>query len=170
DCATAYHLLYQDDAYIPLGTTANKQGKVAGENAAGGKAEFAGIVGTAIIKVLDLEIGRTGLSKREAQQLGREVQEIKVEAYTKAHFYPGSQAATIKLLIEKASQKIVGAQIVGGAGAGKRIDVLAVAVQLGLTPFALSELDLSYAPPFSPVWDPVLTVANVAVGELEKKA
>ncbi len=169
DCATAYHLLYQDDAYVPLGTTANKQGRVAGENAAGGRAEFSGIVGTAIIKVLDLEIGRTGLSMREARQLGKEFREIKVETSTKAHFYPGSQQVTIKLLIDKASQKILGAQIVGGTGAGKRIDVLAAAVQLGLTPFALSELDLSYAPPFSPVWDPVLTAANVAVGELERK-
>lgn len=162
DCATAYHLVLKKDAYIPLGTTANKQGRIAGENAVGGKAVFQGIVGTAIIKVLDLEVGRTGLNKEEAEREGFKVRETKVEDYTKAHYYPGGGKITIKLLTNEVDNTLLGAQLVGGAGAGKRIDVLAAAVQLGLTPVQLSELDLSYAPPFSPVWDPVLVAANAA--------
>lgn len=168
DCAVGYHLLYEKDAYIPLGTTANKQGKIAGENAAGGKARFAGIIGTTIIKVMDIEIGRAGLSMREAEMLGTEVVTIKVDSRTKAGYYPGAEPITVKLLIAQDNHKVVGAQLVGGAGAGKRIDVLATAVQLGLTPYQLAELDLSYAPPFSPVWDPVLVAANVAVAKLDK--
>lgn len=162
DCATAYHLLLKDDAYIPLGTTANKQGRIAGENAVGGKSIFQGIVGTSIIKVLDLEIGRTGLNREEAARAGFKVRETTVEDHTKAHYYPGSGRITIKLLMNEKDNTLIGAQLVGGSGAGKRIDVLAAAVQLGLTPNQLSELDLSYAPPFSPVWDPVLVAANAA--------
>lgn len=169
DCAVGYHLLYEKDAYVPLGTTANKQGKIAGENAAGGRAKFAGIIGTTIIKVMNIEIGRTGLSTREAEMLGKQVMPIKVDTRTKADYYPGAEPMTVKLLVEQDTQKLVGAQLVGGTGAGKRIDVLAAAVQLGLTPYELAELDLSYAPPFSPVWDPVLVAANVAVGKLDKK-
>lgn len=167
DCASAYHIVAKEDAYIPLGTTANKQGRIAGENAAGGDIRFAGIVGTTILKVLDLEIGRTGLNEKEAEKIGKKIMGIKIKANTRAHYYPGASPITVKLLIDKETQKIIGGQIVGGTGAGKRIDVLATAVQLGLTPYQLAELDLSYAPPFSPVWDPVLVAANVAVGKLE---
>jgi NADPH-dependent 2,4-dienoyl-CoA reductase/sulfur reductase-like enzyme len=166
DCATAYHLVYKDEAYIPLGTTANKQGRVAGDNASGGNSEFPGIVGTAIMKVMEMEIGRTGLSEREAKMLNKEVQEFKIEALAKAHFYPGARKATVKILVDNKSHVIVGAQIVGGAQAAKRIDVLATAVQTGMTVNDVAKLDLSYAPPFSPVWDPVLVAANVAAGKL----
>lgn len=162
DCATAYHLVLREDAYIPLGTTANKQGRIAGENAAGGNSIFQGIVGTSIIKVLDLEVGRTGLNTEEAVRAGFKFRAIKIEDHTRAHYYPGGNQITIKLLINEEDNVIIGAQLVGGSGAGKRIDVLAAAVQLGLTPNQLSELDLSYAPPFSPVWDPVLVAANAA--------
>lgn len=162
DCATAYHLVLKGDSYIPLGTTANKQGRIAGENAAGGRSIFQGIVGTSIIKVLDLEIGRTGLNSEEALRAGFKFRDIKIEDHTRAHYYPGGNRITIKLLINEENDVIIGAQLVGGSGAGKRIDVLAAAVQLGLTPNQLSELDLSYAPPFSPVWDPVLVAANAA--------
>lgn len=169
DCATARHIVTGADVYIPLGTTANKQGKLAGENAAGGHAEFTGIVGTAIMKVMELEVSRTGLSRREADTLGMRTVEFKVDARTMASYYPSAGPMTVKILVEEGSNRLLGAQIVGRQGAGKRIDVLACSVQLGLTPFQLAELDLSYAPPFSPVWDPVLVAANVAVGKLEKK-
>ena len=166
DCATTYHLLYGGDSYIPLGTNANKQGKVAGENAAGGNEEFSGTIGTAIIKVMDLEIGRTGLSSREAQSLGKEFWEVKVQAHNKPHFYPGSGNIEVKLIIEKGTNRLLGGQIVGEAPSAKRIDVLATAIQSGLTVVDLAKLDLSYAPPFSPVWDPLLVAANVAVSKI----
>jgi len=168
DCAVHYHLVTKQDAYIPLGTTANKQGRVAGENAVGGHAEFKGIVGTAIVKVMDLEVARTGVGLAEARNLGWQVKEIDVQDVTKAGFCPATAEIAIKLLVNEADSKIIGAQIVGGSGAGKRIDVLAAAVQMGLTPKQLAELDLSYAPPFSPVWDPVLVAANVAAARLER--
>lgn len=168
DCATAWHVLYQDDAYVPLGTTANKQGRIAGENAAGGSAEFAGIVGTGIMKVMELGISRTGLNLREAEKLGLELLSVRVDATNRAHYYPEPGAGTIKLLFDREG-KVWGAQMVGSDGFAKRIDVFAAALHAGWTVEELAGLDLSYAPPYSPVWDPVLVAANVALGKLREE-
>lgn len=167
DCATAYHLLYKDNVYIPLGTTANKQGKIAGENISGGNAEFSGNIGTAIMKVMDIEIGRTGLSKNEANRLGKEVLESLISAPGKAHFYPDAGKTAVKLVVDKKTHVLLGAQIVGGPQVAKRIDVLATCIQAGMTVQEVGKLDLSYAPPFSPVWDPVLVAANAAIAKLK---
>ncbi|GAB4265942.1 FAD-dependent oxidoreductase [Thermincola ferriacetica] len=165
DCATVRHRLTGEDVYIPLGTTANKQGRVAGENAAGGNAEFAGVLGTGIAKVMNMEIARTGLSARELQQHGIEYVETVILARTKAGYYPGSEKIYIKLIAGKQDGKLWGAQIVGGAGAGKRIDVFAACMHLGATVDAVQDMDLAYAPPFSPVYDAIL----VGLTDLQKK-
>ncbi|MTI94777.1 MAG: pyridine nucleotide-disulfide oxidoreductase [Firmicutes bacterium] len=165
DCAVAWHELYQDNTYIPLGTTANKQGRIAGENVVGGQAEFAGIVGTGIVKVMELGIGRTGLSNREAETLGKELLSVRVEVNNRAGYYPQAGKGTVKLLFDHEG-KVWGAQMVGSDNFAKRIDVLAAAIQSGCSLQQLAGLDLSYSPPFSPVWDPVLVAANVALGKL----
>jgi len=166
DCATAYHMVTEKDAYIPLGTTANKQGRLAGENAAGVPSEFWGIAGTVIFKAMALECARTGLSSKEAAANGFETWTTKITSSTKASGYPGRGPITVKLIIEKGTNRILGGQVVGTTGAGKRIDVLAAVVQMKLTPVEMSHLDLAYAPPFSPVWDPLLVAANQAVSKL----
>lgn len=168
DCATAWHSLYRDDVYVPLGTTANKQGRIAGENAAGGSAEFAGIVGTGIMKVMELGIARTGLSLREADRLGLDLISVRVDTSNRAHYYPQPGKGTVKLLFDRQG-RIWGAQMNGSDGFAKRIDVVAAALQARWTVQELTGLDLSYSPPFSPVWDPVLVAANVAVSKLGKQ-
>lgn len=165
DCATVRHLLTNEDVYIPLGTTANKQGKTAGENAAGGSSEFKGVLGTGIAKVIGLEIARTGLSSREAESRGLQYIDTVVESRTAAHYYPDSSKISISLCAEVSSGKLLGGQIVGGRGAGKRIDVIAAGLHLGARVEDLLDMDLAYAPPFSPVYDPILT----ALTDLQKK-
>lgn len=166
DCATAWHHLYQDSTYIPLGTTANKQGRVAGENAVGGKAVFSGIVGTAIMKVLDLSVGRTGLNTREAETLGKSLLSVRVNVSHRAVYYPQPGKGTVKLLFSE-DGIVWGAQLVGSDSFAKRVDVFAAAIQFRCTLEELAGLDLSYSPPYSAVWDPVLVAANVALGKLK---
>ncbi|HIQ05122.1 MAG TPA: NADH oxidase, partial [Anaerolineae bacterium] len=162
DVAEAHHLVTGEPAYIPLGTTANKQGRVAGENAAGGDAAFHGIVGTAVVKVFDLEVARTGLSEQEAIRKRFDVTSVRITASSRAHYYPGHKPLHVKLIFEKESQHLLGGQIIGQEGTSKRIDIVATALHAGWTVEELRRLDLSYAPPFAPVWDPVLVAANVA--------
>lgn len=167
DCATARHLVSGKDVFIPLGTTANKQGKVAGENAAGGHVAFPGIVGTTVFKVMDLEAGRTGLSTAEATAMGRPIWEVKASTETKATYYPGWGRCTMKLIMDKETNVIVGAQIVGNETAAKRIDLLVPCVQLGLTPADLAKFDISYAPPFCHPMDVAQAAANVALSQIQ---
>ncbi|WP_353893909.1 CoA-disulfide reductase [Proteinivorax hydrogeniformans] len=168
DCTAAYHLLYEDDAYIPLGTTANKQGRLAGENIAGGNSHFQGIIGTGIMKVLDLEVGRTGLNTREAKQLEKDFYETVITIPNIAGYYPGHGKGKMKLIVEKGSGKVLGCQLVGPKGIAKRIDTVAACIHNENTIWDMAKLDLAYAPPFSPVWDPVLMAANVAINKFKK--
>ena len=165
DCAEAHHRITGRGDYIPLGTTANKQGRVAGANLGGGHAEFEGIVGTAITKVLDVYAALTGLSEKEALALGYRVQSTTIQAGSRAHYYPGVRPMHVKLVVEEGSGRLLGGQIVGDQGAGPRIDVLATALHQGMTVEELSRLDLAYVPPIAPVWDPLLVAANVALKE-----
>jgi NADPH-dependent 2,4-dienoyl-CoA reductase/sulfur reductase-like enzyme len=165
DCAQAYHRVTGRGAYIPLATTANKQGRVAGTNLGGGHAEFEGIVGTAITKVLDVYAALTGLSEKEARASGHAVQSTTIQAGSRAHYYPGVRPMHVKLVVEQGSGRLLGGQIVGDQGAGPRIDVLATALHKGMTVEELSRLDLAYVPPIAPVWDPLLVAANVALKE-----
>jgi NADPH-dependent 2,4-dienoyl-CoA reductase/sulfur reductase-like enzyme len=162
DCAEARHIVSGQPVWIPLGTTANKQGKVAGANAAGARERFAGVAGTAGFKVFDLEVGRTGLGSAEAAGLGIDVVTAISRQRSRAHGYPGSNPITTSLTVERGTGRLLGAQMAGVGVVAKRIDVLATALAAGFTVEALEDLDLSYAPPLAPVYDPVLMAATVA--------
>jgi NADPH-dependent 2,4-dienoyl-CoA reductase/sulfur reductase-like enzyme len=162
DCAEVFHLLTGRPAYIPLGSTANKQGRVAGTNAAGGEATFDGVVGTMVVRGFDLAVARTGLTAVEAQALGYAVRAPMIKAVNRSHYMPGATPIHVKLVIDDETGRLLGGQIVGHDGVAKRIDVLATALHHRLTVADLQRLDLSYAPPFAPVWDPILVAANVA--------
>lgn len=164
DCAESFHLVSRKPFHVALGTVANKQGTVAGINLAGGYATFPGVVGTAVSKICKYEVARTGLMERELQQLGLLYRTATIKSKTRAGYYPGAGWITVKLLAEQGSGRLLGGQIVGLEGAAKRIDVLATALTAGMTVQQLVDLDLSYAPPFSPVWDPVQTAARQLVG------
>jgi NADPH-dependent 2,4-dienoyl-CoA reductase/sulfur reductase-like enzyme len=160
DCVQSFHLISRRPIYIALATVANKQGHIAGINIGGGSATFPGVVGTAVTKIYDVEVARTGLQEREIKQLGWEYVSSRIEGSTRAGYYPGAGRITVKVFVEKGSGKLLGGQIVGQEGAGKRIDILATALHAGLTVQEMVHLDLSYAPPYSPVWDPVLIAAR----------
>ncbi|MGY2129708.1 FAD-dependent oxidoreductase [Blastococcus sp. SYSU DS0617] len=161
DCSQTFHRVTGEATHVALGTHANKQGRVAGSVIGGRAARFAGVLGTALTKVGELEIGRTGLCTTEAEQAGFDYRTDTIEATTKAGYYPGAEEMAIKLLSEAGSGRLLGAQLVGGPGSGKRIDVLAAAIWAGMTAEDLAGSDLSYAPPFSPTYDPVVVAARV---------
>lgn len=162
DCVESRHRMTGQSVVVALGTHANKQGRAVGTNLAGGDARFGGVLGTAITRFQDLEIARTGLTEREAAAAGLDALGVTTEASSRAHYYPGAQPMKIKLVVERGSGRLLGAQIVGGRDAGKRIDVVATALWNGMTVAEVGGMDLAYAPPFSPVWDPVLLAAGKA--------
>ena len=163
DCAEAYHLILKRNVWIPLGDTANKQGRIAGANIVGEDISFPGIVGTSATKVFDLEIARTGLGESEAEREGFDVYTTLIESNTRAHYYPGSKSIMIKLITEKVTKKLIGAQAIGGEVVAKRIDLFAMAIWAGMTLDEIAWLDLTYVPPVAPVWDPVLVAAQVGM-------
>jgi NADPH-dependent 2,4-dienoyl-CoA reductase/sulfur reductase-like enzyme len=160
DCVECFDRVARTSVHVPLGTHANKQGRVLGTNLSGGDAIFPGVVRTAITKVCDLEVARTGLREKDAQRAGLEFVTATTESTTRAGYFPGAKSMTVKVLAEKPGGRLLGAQIVGREGSAKRIDVLALALWTELTVAELAMVDLSYAPPFSPVWDPVLIAAR----------
>lgn len=164
DCTETHHRMLRRNAYVPLGTHANKQGVVLGRNLSGGDTVFPGVLGTAITRVCSLEIARTGLSEGEAEGAGFDAVAVSIDATTRAGYYPGTEPMTVKLTAERATQRLLGGQIVGGQGAAKRIDTVAAALWGGFTIDELMFADLSYAPPFSSVWDPVQVAARALAG------
>ena len=160
DCAESFHRVTGEHIHVALGTVANKQGRVAGINLGGGYATFPGVVGTAVTKLCTLEVARTGVTEKEATAAGFAYVVATADSTTRAGYYPGAQPIKIKLLAEQRSGRVLGAQIIGNEGAAKRIDVIATAVTAGMTVEDMTALDLSYAPPFAPVWDPVLIAAR----------
>ena len=155
DCASTTHLVTGAPFWVALGTVANKAGRVAGINVGGGEASLKGVLGTAMSKHCGYEVARTGLSSREAAEAGLDFRSTVIEARTRAGYYPGAEALHVKLLAEAGTGRLLGGQIVGGQGAAKRVDIIAAALTAGMTVEDLVDLDLGYAPPFSPVWDPV---------------
>ncbi|WP_028279300.1 FAD-dependent oxidoreductase [Arthrobacter sp. H5] len=160
DCTEKYHRISRRHVRIPLGTHANKEGRTAGINIGGGYATFPGIVGTAAMKICSTEVARTGLGELEAREAGFEPVSAVVESTTRAGYYPGARPIRTKLIAERGSGRLLGAQIVGEEGAAKRVDVLSVALWHGTPVEDLLNMDLAYAPPFSPLWDPVLIAAR----------
>jgi len=168
DCGESHHLVSGRKVHIALGTHANKQARVAGTNIAGGYATFPGVVGTAVTKVCDTEVARTGLNEREAAAAGFRFRSARIESTTRAGYYPGAEAITVKLLAEEGTGRVLGGQIVGREGAAKRIDVIATVLHARFDVDEMTALDLSYAPPFAPVWDPVLIAARKAAEALAR--
>ncbi len=160
DCAEHWHRVLQLPVWVPLGTTANKQGRIAGRNVAGGDDAFAGIVGTAITRVFDLEVGRTGLSEGGMREHGLDPVVATIDSTDHAGYLPDARPLTVKLVAERGTGRLLGGQAIGRNGVGKRIDVLATALYTGLTVEDLTRLDLAYAPPFNSVWDPVQVAAT----------
>ncbi len=163
DCVTSVHRVSGRPVWIALGTHANKQSRVAGINIGGGYATFPGVLGTAITRFADTEIARTGLNQREAADAGFGAIATTIETTTRAGYYPGAAPMTVRLVAERRSGRLLGAQIVGGGGAGKRIDTCAAAIAAEMTVEDVVGLDLAYAPPFSSVWDPVQQAARAAL-------
>jgi len=162
DCVEVLDLVSGQERHVPLGTHANKHGQVVGTNVGGGYATFPGVVGTAVSKVCDLEIARTGLREKDARRAGLRYVTATIESTSRAGYYPGASPMTVKMLAELRTGRLLGVQIVGREGAGKRVDIAAVALTAGMTVEQMTSLDLGYAPPFSPVWDPVLVAARKA--------
>lgn len=168
DCVGQKHLITGKDVYIPRGTTANKQGRVAGDNASGRDDVFKGVVGTAVSKIFDLTVARAGLSSAEAVGENYNFVTSTVAHPSHGHTYPNPEPEdiTIKLVMDRRTGKLLGAQMVGKIGVAKRIDVFATALQGGMTVEEISRLDLSYSPPFAPFWDSILVAANVGLRKL----
>lgn len=160
DCATHYHRIKKINDHIPLGTTANKQGRIAGANMSGHALTFNGIVGTSIIKFFDLSLGRTGISEKEAKSLNIPYKVQKSESGSHAGYYPGSEKLYLKIIYHQETRKLLGGQIIGKAGVDKRIDVLAVTLFNEMSIDDLIDLDLAYAPPYNGVWDPIQQIAR----------
>lgn len=162
DCVEVLNLVSGRPQHVPLGTHANKHGQVIGANIGGDYATFPGVVGTAVSKVCDLEIARTGLLERQAAAAGLQFESVVIESTSRAGYYPGARPMRVKMIAERRSGRLLGVQIVGRENAGKRVDIAAVALHARMTVEQMTALDLGYAPPFSPVWDPVLVAARKA--------
>lgn len=155
DCATSYSLITGDETYVPLGSTANKMGRILGDRLTGGDLEFKGILGTSIFRVFDLTVAGTGLSEREARNRGYEIEIIHNIKPNQSEYFSSSREMVIKAIADRKTKKLLGAEIVGENGVDKRIDVFATLLTFGATVDQLFQLDLAYAPPFSTTKDPV---------------
>ncbi len=160
DCALVYHKILKRNCYIPLGTYANKQGKLIGENIMGANKSFPGALGTAAIKIINLEVGRTGISEADAISNNFNYGTIFVKAPSHAPYYPGNEEISIKLIYEKENKTILGAQLAGKKGAVLRADMLAIIIDAGYTSEEIQNLDLLYAPPYAYVWDAIQIAAG----------
>ena len=166
DCADAFHVVTGERVWIPLGLRANRGGWAVGDNVTGRHVELPGIVGSAVFKVLDLEVARTGLSLKAAQEAGFDAVEKYSKSASRAHGHPGSQIVHVNLVGDKKTGRLLGASMVGKEGVAHRIDSVAVALHAGMTVEQFFQCDFAYAPPFTPVWDPLLTAANQLLKQL----
>jgi NADPH-dependent 2,4-dienoyl-CoA reductase/sulfur reductase-like enzyme len=162
DCVETYHRLLERPTYIPLGTTAHKQGRVAGENAAGGRALFAGSLGTQVVKVFDWAVARTGLRDAEAASAGYRPQTVEFATWDHKAYYPGAQLLTFRITGDRVTGRLLGAQILGHwqAAVAKRVDFFAMALHHGMTVAQCLDVDLSYTPPLGSPWDAVQMAAQ----------
>jgi CoA-dependent NAD(P)H sulfur oxidoreductase len=166
DNTQSLHRVTRRQVHIPLGLTANRMGRVAGVNMGGGEARFPGVVGSAVLKVFDLGVARTGLSQHEAEVLGLSAVSVDVKSTDHAGYYKGATPIWVRLTAERGTGRLLGAQILGHPGSVKRIDVIATLLHSRGKAHDLAEVDLAYAPPFSSVWDVLL----VAAAEVSKAA
>lgn len=162
DCAVVNHHLKQSSAYIPLATTANKLGRIVGDNLAGAKTAFPGTLGASCLKLLDMEAGRVGLLEQEARDHGYDVKTVFISDKNHTDYYPGQAPIHVKLVYENGTKRILGGQIVGVSDAVMRTNVLSVAITAGITTEQLGMMDFCYAPPFARTWDVLNIAGNVA--------
>lgn len=160
DCADAFHILTGERVWVPLALRANRAGWAVGDNVTGRHVELPGIAGTAVFKVLDLEVARTGLTLEEASRAGFDAVQSTIKSRSRAHAHPGATTIFVNLVAEKNTGRLLGGSIVGKEGAAHRINSLVVAIHAGMMVEDFFQSDMAYAPPFSPVWDPLLTAAN----------
>ena len=167
DCVESTDLVSGKPCYVPMGSTANKQGRVAAINICGGQDVFPGVLGSTVCRVFDFCVARTGLTEAAARQHGYEVTTVLVPDSDRPHYMPTAKLLIIKLVVDSRSRKLVGAQAVGPGAGDKRMDVAAMAITAGMTVDQLSKVDLCYAPPYSPALDNIITAANVARNKLD---
>jgi len=164
DCAEVMHVVTGRPAYIPLGTTANKAGRVAGANAAGGRERFHGIVGTSIVGIFGMAFATTGLSIEQARREGFSPVSARIEAQARPRYFQGRKT-TVELVADRATRRLLGGAVVGEEGASGRINVIATALESRMRVDEFEQLDLAYSPPFAPVWDPLLIAAQQLLKE-----
>lgn len=162
DCATVPHLLKEEPAYIPLATSANKLGRIVGENLGGKNMTFEGTLGSSCIKVMEIEAGRTGLSEEEAKRMNLDYKTVCIADKNQTDYYPGQESIVIKLIYDAQTKVILGGQVVGRKDAVQRTNVIATAIYAKMTTQQLGMLDLCYAPPFARTWDALNVAGNVA--------
>ena len=172
DAVQVKHAVSGQDALISLAGPANKQGRIAADNICGGDSRYVGSLGSSVIKIFDLTAAVTGLNERNAKAAGIETDQVVLSPMSHAGYYPGGMLMTMKVIFEKSTCRLLGAQIIGYEGVDKRIDVLAAAIHAGLTATRLKDLDLAYAPPYSSAKDPVnmagFMIENIANGLLKQ--
>ncbi|OQX07597.1 MAG: pyridine nucleotide-disulfide oxidoreductase [Desulfobacteraceae bacterium IS3] len=166
DCADAFHLVTGRKTWIPLALRANRAGWAVADNVCGGNVELDGIAGTAVFKVFDLEVARSGLSNAEASAAGFDPVSVTIKTNSRAHAHPGATDIWVQMTGDKKSGRLIGAQMVGREGAAHRINAVAVALHARMSVEQFAQTDLAYAPPFGPVWDPLLTAANQLLKKL----
>jgi NADPH-dependent 2,4-dienoyl-CoA reductase/sulfur reductase-like enzyme/rhodanese-related sulfurtransferase/two-component sensor histidine kinase len=167
DCVECTSVVTGEPVYVPLGSTANKQGRVAAVNICGGSERFPGVLGTTICKVFDFSVARTGLSEGLAREAGFAVETVLVPGPDRAHFMPQARMIMLKLVADRRSGRLLGLQAVGPGECAKRIDVAATAITAGMTADQVSKLDLAYAPPYAEAMDNIITACNVMKNKLE---
>jgi NADPH-dependent 2,4-dienoyl-CoA reductase/sulfur reductase-like enzyme len=160
DCADAYHVVTGEKTWIPLALRANRAGWAMADNLSGTSVELDGVAGTAVFKVFDLQVARTGLSEEEAEESGFEPVEVVIKGRSRAHAHPGATPISVQMVGDQKSGRLIGMQLVGKEGTAHRVNAAAVAIHQGMTVQSFAQCDLAYAPPFGPVWDPMLIAAN----------
>ncbi len=167
DCVESLHRVTGERVFAPLGSVANRHGRVIGDNITGADATFPGVVGTGILKTLGINVAATGLTEGGARKHGYDIETCLVPAHDYAHYYPGGKSFVGKLVVDRATRKVLGAQFVGPGEVAKRVDVIATAITFGATVDDVAELDLAYAPPFSTAIDAVAHAANAVRNKLD---
>lgn len=166
DCADAYHVVTGQKTWIPLALRANRSGWAVADNVCGRNVEIPGVAGTAVFKIFDMQVARTGLSREEADAAGFEAVEVAIKTSSRAHAHPGASTVHVSMVGDAKTGRLLGAQMVGKEGVAHRINAPAVALHAQMTVEQFSQTDLSYAPPFGPTWDPCLTAANQLLKKL----
>ncbi|MEM2273151.1 MAG: FAD-dependent oxidoreductase [Candidatus Bathyarchaeia archaeon] len=169
DCVESIHLVTRRPTVSQLGTTAVRQARVAGTNAAGGYAVFSGVLGAAVTRLFDLEIGAVGLTEAFAERAGIGAISMVLSGKTRASYYPGAMPITIKIVVDKETEKVIGAQIIGGEGVAPRINALSYAITKEMTLRELAKAETCYAPPLSETWDPVTLTAQALIRKIKPK-